>query len=452
MPSPEQNKPSNGMKYRVGAVFVLIIATLVGYFVYSSEQSANERFHFKVGLDLAGGTLLTYSADVSGVPSADVGDAMSSLRDVIERRVNVFGVSEPVVQVEEARISEGKEQRLIVELPGVTDIDEAIKQLGKTPMLDFRLAKDFEGTIGTTGSTTTMTGYVATGLTGRFLKSAQLQFSQGSSQGLIQEPIVALTFNEGGTTLFADITSKHLGERLAIFLDGEMKGDPTIQATITDGKAIITGLSADEAKEMARNLNFGALPVPITLVGADSIGPTLGEQVSRAGVLAGLWGFIIIALFMMLWYRLPGVVATFSLAIYAALVLALFKLIPVTLTAPGIAGFVLSVGMAVDANILVFERMKEEIRSGKEMRAAITDGFARAWFSIRDANFTGILTAIVLFYTTTSLVKGFALTLLLGIVVSMFTALSITRTFLEAIAPQKVTPLVRFLFGSGLSK
>ena len=436
------------MKYRISAVVILIAASLVGYFVYSSEQNPDSRFHFKAGLDLAGGTLLTYSADVSGVPASDVGDAMTSLRDVIERRVNVFGVSEPVVQVEEARVAEGKEQRLIVELPGVTNIDEAIKQLGKTPLLEFKLAQD----ISLPNSTTTLTGYIVTGLTGRFLKSAQLQFTQGSSQGLIQEPIVALTFNDEGTALFADITAKHLGERLAIFLDDEMKGDPTIQATITDGKAIITGLTADEAKEMARNLSFGALPVPITLVGADSIGPTLGDQVSRAGVLAGLWGFIVIAFFMMLWYRLPGVVATFSLAIYASLVLALFKLIPVTLTAPGIAGFVLSVGMAVDANILVFERIKEEIKAGKEMRDAITDGFARAWFSIRDANFTGMLTAIVLFYTTTSLVKGFALTLLIGIVVSMFTALSITRTFLEAIAPKKVTPAVRFLFGSGLSK
>ncbi|QQR82118.1 protein translocase subunit SecD [Candidatus Campbellbacteria bacterium] len=437
------------MKTRIIAVLILLAGVGLGFFVYST-QAPGSKYAFKAGLDLAGGTLLTYSADVSGVPSADVGNAMNSLRDVIERRVNVFGVSEPVVQVEEARIATGKEQRLIVELPGVTDIDAAIKQLGKTPMLEFRLAKEFQGQVGTTSATTTMTGYVATGLTGRFLKNAQLQFNQ-SRQTIVQEPIVALTFNDEGTKLFADITSKHLGERLAIFLDGEMKGDPTIQATITDGKAIITGLSADEAKEMARNLNFGALPVPITLVGADSVGASLGKELMSAGVQAGLWGFLIVALFMIFWYRLPGLVAVVALALYTLIMLALFKLVPVTLTAAGIAGFILTIGIAVDANVLIFERMKEELRSGKNIHDAIAEGFSRAWLSIRDGNMTTVISAIILFYTTTSLIKGFALTLLLGVIVSMFTAISITRTLLLALAPKEVTRTTKFLFGSGVT-
>lgn len=434
------------MKTRILAGLILVAGAWLGFFLYSSGV-AQEHFGFKLGLDLAGGTLLTYRADVSGVATADVDDAMSSLREVIERRVNVFGVSEPLVQVEHARLADGREERLIVELPGVTDVDAAVAQLGKTPLLDFRLVTGVQATT----STTSLFSYTSTGLTGRFLQSARLQFIQGG-QSLMQEPIVELTFNEEGAKLFGDITSQHLGEVLAIFLDGELKGDPIIQATITDGKAIITGLTADEAKEMARNLNFGALPVPIELVGAESIGPVLGNEVTAAGVSAGLWGFLIIAVFMTLWYRLPGVVATVGLALYGLILLAIFKYMPVTLTAPGIAGFILSVGMAVDANILIFERMKEEIRAGKDMATSIAEGFSRAWLPIRDGNLTSIFAAVILFYTTTSMVKGFALTLILGVVVSMLTAITLTRTLLSAVAPKTVTPVTRFLFGSGMSR
>ncbi len=371
---------------------------------------------------------------------------MSSLREVIERRVNVFGVSEPLVQTERASIAGGSEERLIVELPGVTDVDAAVKALGETPVLEFKLENP-----PVTGATTT--SYTPTGLTGRYLTHATLQFGAGSQGSMIQQPIVSLEFDEEGTKLFADITTKHVGEVLAIFLDGQVISDPVIQTTISDGKAIITGSGDMEiARNLVRNLNFGALPVPIELVGAESIGASLGAEVVEAGVMAGIWGLIIIALFMILWYRLPGVIATLGLGLYALIILALFKLIPVTLTASGIAGFILTIGMAVDANILIFERMKEEIRSGKRIADAITEGFSRAWFSIRDGNLTAIFTAIILFYTTTSLIKGFALTLILGVVVSMLTAISVTRTLLMAIAPKETTPLMRFLFGSGLSK
>ncbi len=430
---------------RILAILILLAGAGLGFFIYKTEVN-DSRFNFRLGLDLAGGTLLTYRADVSGVSSGDVDDAMSSLREVIERRVNVFGVSEPVVQTERASVAGGKEERLIVELPGVTDVDAAVKALGETPLLEFKLENP-----PVAGQATTT--YTATGLTGRYLESAQLQFGGAGAGSIIQEPIVALTFDADGAKLFGEITGAHVGEVLAIFLDGNVISDPVIQTAITDGKAIITGTSkVEEARDLVRNLNFGALPVPVELIGAESIGASLGAEVVEAGVMAGLWGLIIVALFMILWYRLPGVVATFGLALYALLILTLFKLIPVTLTASGIAGFILTVGMAVDANILIFERMKEEMRAGKQVPEAIKEGFARAWDSIRDGNFTSIFTAIILFYTTTSLVKGFALTLILGVAVSMFSAVILTRALLGAIAPKTVTPTVRFLFGSGLSK
>ncbi|MEN9405711.1 MAG: hypothetical protein RLY47_670 [Candidatus Parcubacteria bacterium] len=434
------------MKARIGALIIIVIGILVGFFVYSTEKAPDSKYAFKLGLDLAGGTLLTYRADVSGLASDDVDDAMNSLREVIERRVNVFGVSEPLVQTERASIAGGKEERLIVELPGVTDVDAAVRALGETPILEFKLQNPIAA-----GATTTT--YTATGLTGRYLKNASLQFGAADPSSLIQEAIVSLEFDEEGTELFADITTEHVGEILAIFLDGQIISDPVIQSTITDGKAIITGNGdVQMARDLVRNLNFGALPVPVQLVGAESIGASLGATVVNAGVMAGIWGLIIIALFMILWYRLPGVIATLGLALYALIILALFKVIPVTLTASGIAGFILTIGMAVDANILIFERMKEEIRSGKRVADAITEGFSRAWFSIRDGNLTAIFTAIILFYTTTSLIRGFALTLILGVVVSMLTAIGVTRTLLMAIAPKETTPMMRFLFGSGLSK
>lgn len=434
------------MKARIGALLIIIISILIGFFVYSTEKAPDSKYAFKLGLDLAGGTLLTYRADVSGLASGDVNDAMSSLREVIERRVNVFGVSEPLVQTESASITGGKEERLVVELPGVTDVDAAVKALGETPVLEFKLENP------PVAGTTTPT-YTPTGLTGRYLKNAALQFGSGSQGGMIQQPIVALEFDEEGTALFADITSKHVGEVLAIFLDGEVISDPVVQTAITDGKAIITGAGdAQVARDLVRNLNFGALPVPVELVGAESIGASLGASVVDSGVMAGVWGLIIIALFMILWYRLPGVVAVVCLSIYTLIMLALFKFIPITLTASGIAGFIMTLGIAVDANILVFERIKEEVRAGKEIPDALKEAFVRAWFSIRDGHFTAILTAVILFYTTTSLVKGFALTLILGVAVSLLTSVTLSRVLLTAIAPKKMTPLAHFLFGSGISK
>ena len=450
------------MKERWIALILLIAGIGVGYFVYASEVNPESRFDFKLGLDLAGGTLLTYEADVSGLPDGEVDDAMQSLREVIERRVNLFGVSEPVVQTEQAGFGDDRSERLIVELPGVTDIDEAVRQLGETPLLEFKLlsqealvqAQVQQQLALSSGATTTVDGidpYQSTGLTGALLKRARLDFTSGGGHagGGIAGPSVLLEFNSEGRDLFAEITRENVGEVLAIFLDGVPITEPVIRTAITDGVAVITGtFTAEEGREIVRDLNFGALPVPIELAGAQTIGATLGADTVDAGLQAGVWGLLLVALFLLLWYRLPGLMAVVALGIYVALMLALFKLIPVTLTAAGIAGFILSVGMAVDANILIFERMKEELQAGKKLRDAVELGFARAWLSIRDGNVTSILTAIILFYTTTSLVKGFALTFGLGVIVSMLTAITVTRTFLLACASEKIAG--GWLFKTGI--
>jgi preprotein translocase subunit SecD len=254
--------------------------------------------------------------------------------------------------------------------------------------------------------------------------------------------------------LFAKITTEHKGEVLAIFLDGVAISSPVIQEPITDGKAIISGqFTPDQAKSLVRDLNYGALPVPIELVSTATVGASLGENAKTAGVKAGVWGLILIVAFLILWYRLPGFIASISLVIYIILSLAIFKLIPVTFTAAGIAGFILSIGMAVDANILIFERMKEELKRGKSVNDALHEGFSRAWLSIRDSNISSIITAIILFWLGTSAIKGFALTLGLGVAISMFTAITVSRTFLFAVAPKsngQVSKLSKFLFSNGL--
>ena len=444
------------LKYRVWSVFLIIIIAGLGFFVYDSQVNPNSRFakyKFTLGLDLNGGTELVYKADVSKIPESEISGAMSSLRDVIERRVNVFGVSEPVVQVEEAGLTSGqKDQRLIVELPGVADVEQAIKMLGETPRLEFMLvrpeAKAFTQEELATKSVDEV--FMGTGLTGALLSKATLEFSQ-SSQGIAGQPIVGLAFNAEGKDLFARITRENKGQILAIFLDGAPISTPTINEEIADGKAVISGsFTRDEAKVLVRNLNYGALPVPIELLSTQTVGPSLGANAQTAGVKAGLVGFITLALFLVLYYRLPGFVSVISLLMYIAVSLVLFKLIPVTLTAAGIAGFILSIGMAVDANVLIFERFKEELKKGNTISDSMSLGFSRAWLSIRDSNISSMITAGVLFWLGTSAVKGFALTFGVGVLVSMFTAITVSRTFLTAVSPKSDSGLKRFLFSNGL--
>jgi len=415
--------------FRAWSVILLLVAGFLGYSLVTSEQEPSGK-HFKYGLDLVGGSHLVYEADTSKLDPLEVDEAMSALRDVIERRVNVFGVSEPLVQVEKASaLSESeKTERLIVELPGVTDLEEAVDMIGATPELEFKLVGEPEGT-------STEAVYVDTGLTGRYLTRARLEFSgMQQGQGFANEPLVMVDFNSEGKELFANLTHENVGTELAIFLDGDLKSHPVIREPITGGTAVISGgFSPTEARELVRNLNIGALPVPIALASTQSVGATLGEELREKGTFAGMLGIVLVLVFMLAWYRLPGFVAGLALSIYIVLMLAIFKYVPVTITAAGIAGFLLSIGMAVDANVLIFERIKEELRKGEEYADAVRAGFKRAWAPIRDGNFTSLISAIILFWFGTSIVQGFALVFGLGIIASVFTAVTVTRTMLLAL-------------------
>lgn len=454
------------------AVVALGVLSYLGFFVYQNATSENATHPFKLGLDLAGGAHLVYEADVTGVAPAEVAELMNVLRDVIERRVNVFGVSEPVVYVESSSfVAEEKQERLVVELPGVTDVAAAVAEIGRTPLLEFKLIDESKavaqseimaslGTSSVLGMETmaaleASSPYVDTGLTGRYLESAQLQFAGNQGGQLANEPIVAITFNSEGAQLFADITRDNVGRRLAVFLDGEMLTDPRINEAIIGGTAVISGnFTPESARALAENLNFGALPVPITLASTQTIDATLGAGVLTQSFEAGVVGFGLISLFMLLWYRVAGVVASIALLFYVTLSLAIFMLVPVTLTAAGLAGLVLSLGMAVDANVLIFERMKEEYRSGKTSRESALEGFRRAWTAIWDSNITGLISAGILFWFGTSLIKGFALVLGIGIIISMISAITFTRTLLIALPEVKREDkgLWSYLFGTGFLK
>jgi len=512
---------------------------------------------YRLGLDLLGGSQLVYEANVKDVAEADRDSAVEGVRDVIERRVNAFGVSEPVIQVNKTT---GGDYRIIAELAGIKDVAEAIKMIGETPFLEFKeqvakaktltaeetqqinafnaglkdkaakvlaeaskggdftaLAKEnnqgknvgidvqtsdgssitpsveddgalgwisensepeiakaikniakgqvYWETIETSDSykiiklndkrlagdgktweydvnqisfaKMSATDFIGAGdfdwkntaLTGKYLKRTTIEFDPNDGT-----PQVSLEFNEEGGKLFEEITGRNIGKQVAIFLDGYPISVPNVDEKIGGGKAVIDGrFTAEEAKLLAQRLNTGALPVPITLIGQQTVGATLGQQSINNSVMAGLIGLTIVALFMIFFYRLPGLLSVFALIVYGLVSLAIFKLWPVTLTLSGIAGFILSIGMAVDANVLIFERMKEEIRSGKILSLAISDGFNRAWPSIRDSNFTSIIVCLVLASFSTSVIKGFAITLLLGVLISMFSAIFVTRNFLKLI-------------------
>lgn len=438
---------------RYWSVVILIAAAAVGFFVWHTTGTGG-RFDFKLGLDLSGGSHLVYNADTTKIATADIPDSLATLREVVERRVNAFGVGEPLVQTEQGGALGNGNYRLVVELPGITDVDEAVRLIGQTPVLEFKLVKQgVDSEVYNAASSTDAAVFVDTGLTGKYLSKASLQFGNGQG-ALATAPVIRVDFNPEGAKLFGAITTANVGRQLAIFLDGKLLSAPTIQTAITDGTAIISGTSynAQTAREMVRNLNLGALPVPITLASTETIGATLGDEALHAGLVAGIAGFILLSIFMILWYRLPGLVAVAALLIYVIIMLALFKLIPVVLTAAGIAGFILSVGLAVDANILIAERIKEELAAGHRSEAAIREGFSRAWLAIRDSNIAHIIAGIILFWFGTSLIKGFALVFGLGVIVSMLSAITISRTFLLALGLDTSKPLSRFLMHSGLNK
>ncbi len=432
------------LKTRLIALLLLFSGAGIGWFVYSSEIPKGPEqvagHPFKLGLDLSGGTLLLYKANTEVLPKEERKSSMQALRDTIERRVNVFGVAEPLVQTQKAN----GQDRLIVELPGVSDTQKAIDMLGATPVLEFKFERSVEDENGQ------KIIWEDTGLTGKYLKRASLQF--GSNGGLANEPVVALQFNKEGGELFAKLTKENIGVVMGVFLDGIPISTPVIREEIPGGQAIVSGgFTPDEARELVRNLNYGALPVSIELLSAQTVGASLGSDAVERGITAGIWGLSFVALFLIFWYRLPGVIATISLGTYIAVMLAIFKLLPVTLTAAGIAGFILSIGLAVDANVLIFERLKEELREkGAWTHNAIKTAFKRAWLSIRDGNLSSIITAVILFWFGTSLLKGFALVFGIGVIVSMLTAITVTRIFLLALGDYENKGWVQKLFGNGI--
>ncbi len=439
--------------YKIWAIVIICLSVLASIFVFTSREDAT--YPFKLGLDLVGGTHLVYEADISELESSEVSESMRALRSVLERRLNPFGTSEVSVIIEQTSVfSENSDQtqRVIIELPGVTDPDEAKALIGEIPLLEFELQNpeiDFYAVLdeqrkialveaGFASSTDVNIDYelanqdlyIQTGLTGRYIQKATYGASSVSG-----EPLVNLRFTPEGRDLFGQITRENVGQVLAIFLDGEVISQPVIQSQIFDGNAQISGsFTVEEAQELARNLNFGALPVPIESVSTQSISPSLGQNVLVASVTAAVVGIALVMLFMITVYRLAGFIASFALFAYVVFLLSLFKLFGFVFTAAGIAGFIISIGMAVDANILIFERIKEELSYGKKTIDAIKDGFSRAWLSIRDSNISSIITAIILFYLTSSLVQGFALAFGFGVLVSMLTAILVTRAFLLAIA------------------
>jgi len=549
--------PRNRIKWGVIAIIALLILTAFFSFPALYNNSSNWvkwktkidighlpwQSQFRLGLDLQGGTHLVYEADINKIEEGSRKDAMEGARDVIERRVNALGVSEPLVQTDKA----GDSWRVIVELAGIKDVNQAIKMIGETPILEFKeeagaieltpeqkkeiedfnkeaekkaggvlkealaskadfatlakkysedssktnggdlgwfadgvMVKPFEDAVKalkineiTAKPIKSIFGYhiikktgerevekdnkkvkeyqashillktkneadnnlidqwKLTGLSGQQLKKAAIQFDSTSGA-----PSVSLEFNDDGKKLFGEITERNVNKKVAIFLDGQPISIPVVNEPIKDGKAVISGsFSMPEAKLLARRLNAGALPVPITLVGQQTIGASLGMDSLNKSLFAGLIGFAAVALFMILFYRLPGLLAVFALTLYAFITLSIFKLIPVTLTLAGIAGFILSIGMAVDANVLIFERTKEELRRGLSITQALNEGFSRAWLSIRDSNVSSLITCLILLWFGTSVIKGFAITLAIGILISMFSAITVTRVLLHFVGP-----------------
>ncbi len=459
----------------VGIIILVVLAGLVDWPKGPDFKIGQFYRELKVhlGLDLQGGTHLVYECDLSKIKPEDYDEAVAGVRDVIERRVNALGLAEPVVQT----VAVEGHYRLIIELAGIKDVEKAQAEIGQTPSLDFRELigipmpemKEGEGGLEETkeepkeaeepGTSSlklfisqalaqeeseepaeveektekieeqpqVQTMFIPTKLAGHHLKRAQLQFDKQTNQ-----PQIGLEFDAEGTKLFAEITERNVGKPVAIFLDNYLISAPTVQEPIREGKAVVTGeFTLQEAKDLAMRLNAGALPVPINLISQQNVGASLGKISIEKSLLAGVLGLLCIALFMIFYYRFLGALATCALLIYGLIVLALFKLIPVTLTLAGMAGFILSVGMAVDANVLIFERMKEELRSGKPQGVAVDEGFKYAWSAIRDSNVSTLITCVILAWFGTSIIKGFAITLGVGVLVSMFSAITITRTFLR---------------------
>ncbi len=433
------------MKNKILAIFFVIIAFLLAFFYLNPENSKKD---FAFGLDLSGGTEIIYEADISEIRLEDVDESLEALRGVLQKRLNTYGTSEVSILIEKPSLFSNYDgkllRRIIVSVPGITDSNEAKKKIGELPFLEFKLqeirnlnnltedqvAENFSEIL----------TYKDVGLSGKDVDGAELYF------GEFGQTSVSLNFNSNGAETFRKVTEENIGEVLAIFLDGKIISSPVIQTAILDGNAQITGdFSVDESRELVRNLNFGALPLSIKAVGTNTISPSLGADTLELGIKAGIIGFFLVAIFLIYFYRFSGFLASVSLLIYIIFLLSIFKFFGFVFTAAAIAGFIISIGMAVDANILIFERIKEELKN-KQIKDAVEDGFKRAWLSIRDGNLSSILVAIILFYMTTPLIKGFAITFGLGVLVSMLTAISVSRIFLLSFSNLKKESAKKIIF------
>ena len=395
---------------------------------YPGISFGNRKVTFKEGLDLQGGTSIILRANMKDIPKDRQDGALQGAKTVLERRVNAFGVSEPLIQTQSAN----GDYRINVELPGL-NVAQAVQLIGTTAQLSFweqgSATASAEVQAAFPAGILQILGpqAVKTTLTGNDLSSSTVTFDSNSGA-----PQVQLVFNGNGTKKFADITKTNVGKVVAIVLDNQVIEAPRVNQAILTGDAVITGnFTTDTAQQLSIALNAGALPVPLSILSQQSVGATLGNEALAKSLFAGLIGFAIVVLFMVVLYGRLGVLASVALVVYTLIVLAVFKIIPVTLTLAGIAGFILSIGMAVDANILIFERMKEELRSGKSDTIAIELGFERAWTSIRDSNASTLITSAILYKFGTGIVKGFAFTLAIGVLVSMFSAIVVTRTLIR---------------------
>lgn len=394
------------------AIILLVIAAVVVIFQKPT----------KLGLDLVGGSRLVLEAQTTPTVAKITPDMMDSLQYAIENRVNALGVSETTVQ-------KVGDKRLLVEIPSISDPAKAKEFLGETADLEFKRPQDaFNGT----------QSWISTGLTGKDVQKALVSTNQSGQW------VVSLEFKSEGAKKFGKLTQELVGKPMAIFFNGDMMSAPVIQEPILGGSAQISGgdsgFAYEEAKKMVDLLNAGALPVPAKIIEESLVGPTLGADSIQKSKTAGIIGISVVMIFMLLYYRLPGFIANLALIIYGILIFSIFKMVPITLTLAGIAGFILSIGMAVDANILIFERTKEELKAGRTLFTAINAGFDRAFTSIFDSNMTTIITCVILYFLGTSIIKGFALTLVIGVLLSMFTAITVTKNFMH------------LLFGAGQLK
>ncbi len=410
---------------RIVAFFLLVI--LIGSAMGATTQNILK--DIKLGLDLQGGSHLVFETDTAKVKPEDLTDALNSARDIVEKRVNYFGVSEPIVQT----VKSGDNYRIAVDLPGINNVNEAVMLIGRTAQLTFNEEGSSEARIATQ-TPVFLQLTKETGLTGADIKKATVEFDSQTGK-----PQVGLAFTSAGAKLFGEITSRNIGKPVGIFIDGIPISTPTVQTAILDGSAVITGnFTIDETKKLAIAINSGALPLPIKLIEQRNIGPTLGQSEINRSVMAGLIGLAMVLFFMIAYYGKLGVIASVALLIYGLISLAIFRLIPVVLTLSGIAGFILSIGMAVDSNILIFERIREEMRQDKDFKLAVKLGFGRAIDAIKDANITTLTVAFILFNPLNweflpqfGMVRGFALTLAIGVATSLFTGVVITKRLIN---------------------